>query len=164
MSEEGRPRFDPHRARFELWARDTFDREADAHLDREGTGLVAGLVELWRSVLREGVLDSGGASFTAFSLVLTDGDEADTTDLGVQPFDNRALAKLRRWIHGQPVLDAREGEMLRALATTHAALLPTDGRFPSGWQERSEARRILAEVEEAGGVDEMLERLARLRG
>jgi hypothetical protein len=171
-------RFDPARTRYELWAMDTFDRESDPSVDVRGEGLEAGLAELWRRVLREGVRDDGRATFTSFTLVLTDRDTTGRTDLGVQPSDNRALADARRCLYGEPgpgqerdaprtvepLPEPRERQILSALARAHATLLEDSPRSAAGWQPHSPAARILATVAGACDADDLLARLASLAG
>lgn len=74
---------------------DTFDRDSEPSEERKGTGLLAGLSALWHRVLSEGVLDSGSATFSAFSLHWTCADRRGRIDLPPAPFNNRALAELR---------------------------------------------------------------------
>lgn len=116
---------------WELYAADLFDRESPAQIDARGAGLVDGLVELWRRVLSEGVRDGGDRTFTSFSLHWDGG----STDAGAQPFDNQALARMRRWVFGTPgpfedngpqnrkaVLARENAVLLRAIAEAHARL------------------------------------------
>lgn len=139
-------------AAWALYASDTFDRESPAHVDLRGRGLDDGLRELWRRVLSEGVHDGANKTFTDFSLEY--GDLG--ISVGVQPYDNQAYAKLRRWIYGHPgpfekggagtrpvMLTREHRDLLRALVCAHARLLAR-GESAVGWMADSAAGRIRA--------------------
>jgi hypothetical protein len=69
-----------------------------------------GLALLWEKTLREGVDDTGDATFTRFSFAWGD----HRTDVLVQPFKNEALATLRGWLYGAPVPSGRQRRILDA--------------------------------------------------
>lgn len=75
-----------------LWSHDTFDREAepsrDATFEREEHGFEA----LWRAVLEQGIQGDGQATFTRFSLELSD---RRRVDIPVGPSENPHLVSLR---------------------------------------------------------------------
>src|SRR5688572_30982362 len=108
--------------RWEIWARDTFDRDASARPEADGVDIVAGFAVLWAKTVGEGVLDDGNASYTAFSL--TWGATAgERVDIRVQPFRNGGLGKIRHWF---------DGALCTILAATHARLLDRSARWSGG--------------------------------
>lgn len=156
-------------AAWEVWSLDTFDRDAPAHRDAAGRGLRAGLRELWRRVLTEGLLDSSDRTFTDFHLSC-----GRRVDLGVQPFANRAYARLRGWIYGVPGpyepggAKDRDGwrerertELLDALVLAHERLLVGGGPV-EGFVRGSGPDRIRACVEASADVPALLAALAAL--
>jgi hypothetical protein len=85
---------DDDTAAWQLWHRDTFDRETPASIEDRGTGLSSGLVSLWRRSLHSGVRTDGGATFSYFSLRWPGG----SASVPVPPTGTDAtLAKMRRW-------------------------------------------------------------------
>jgi hypothetical protein len=137
---------------WRVLAKDTFDRHSPTQIDATGHGLANGLRELWRRTLSEGLRDSSDRTFTDFTL-----DTGEWIDLGVQPFRNHELAKLRTWVYGKPgpfepggvaskeELLARENtRLLDALVDAHARLLTHEDRALPGWQADSAAGQIRA--------------------
>jgi hypothetical protein len=137
---------------WRVLAKDTFDRHSPTQIDATGHGLADGLRELWRRTLSEGVHDSSDRTFTDFTL-----DTGEWIDLGVQPFRNHALAKLRTWVYGKPgpfepggaasreeLLARENAHLLDALVATHARLLAREDRALPGWQDDSAAGLIRA--------------------
>jgi hypothetical protein len=116
--------FDPApQAEWEVWYRDTFDRECPPSIDARGRGLVRGLTELWARHLFETVRPGGGRGFSRFHLlwkparaVAIDGDW-------------RGATRLRSWIFGEKEHTRRgyvaEGDarLLSQVAGAHATLL-----------------------------------------
>ena len=107
---------------WEVWYRDTFDRECPPSVDVRGRGLVAGLMELWARHLFETVRPDGGRGFSRFHLrspgrsVEIDGDRAGAT-------------RLRGWVFGSKRTSRKgyvqEGDarLLRQVAVAHAHLV-----------------------------------------
>ncbi|MBA3397744.1 MAG: hypothetical protein H0T89_34285 [Deltaproteobacteria bacterium] len=140
---------------WEIIAGDTFDRESPPTVDARGTGLQAGLRELWRRTLSEGIRDSSSKTFTDFELWC-----GEQVSLGVQPSDNTAYAKLRSWIYGKPgpfepggvadrgeLLACEDAPLLESITRAHERLLALEERGVAGWQAASAAGRIRACVD-----------------
>ena len=144
---------------WQLWHRDTFDRDSPSSLQASGTNIVQGLCELWRYTLTEGILDSGSASFSRFQL--TWGSTASTrVEVIVDPFDNLALLKLRQWAHlmsqNQNGEEEQRDALLMRLAQLHHELLQKSSRWKSAAIDWSaESREILARVEWRGDSQEL---------
>jgi hypothetical protein len=137
---------------WRVLADDTFDRRSPVMVDATGRGLAAGLRELWRRALTEGMRDSSDRTFTDFTL-----DIGEHVDTGMQPFGNAAHAKLRAWIYGTPgpfdpggaadraeILAREDKALLDALVDAHARLLTHEDRVLPGWQAESAAGQIRA--------------------
>lgn len=110
-------------AEWEVWHRDTFDRECPPGVDVRGRGLVEGLTELWARHLFETVRPGGSEGFSRFHLrrepghfVRIEGDRAGAT-------------RLRAWVYGRKeharrgYVAAGDARLLRQIATAHARLL-----------------------------------------
>jgi hypothetical protein len=110
-------------AEWEVWYRDTFDRECPPSVDVRGRGLVEGLTALWAHHLFETVRPGGGEGFSHFHLrweagrfVRIEGDRAGAT-------------RLRAWVYGRKehtrrgYVAAGDARLLRQSATVHALLL-----------------------------------------
>jgi hypothetical protein len=107
---------------WEVWYRDTFDRECPPSVDVRGRGLVAGLTELWARHLFETVRPDGGKGFSRFHLwypersVEIDGDW-------------QGAIRLREWVFGSKRIGRKgyvqEGDarLLRQIAVAHAHLV-----------------------------------------
>lgn len=152
---------------WQLWHRDTFDRDSPLSLQTTGTSIAQGLVELWYYTLKEGLLDNGNASFSHFQLTWGNAP-ATRVDVFVSPFGNRALLKLRRWAQlmtedrdsgeiqiVQTTEEQREALLLR-LAQLHYDLLQKSVRWKASTIDWSiEAREILARVELISDPEEL---------
>ena len=133
---------------WQLWYCDTFDREAAASLEASGSDLVQGLYELWMHTIQEGILDNGNASFSYFQLSL-EGEMPTTIDIGVQPFHNRTLQKLRQWVTSAAPQKQGKHEFVWILAQLHFTLLQTSSRWTARAIDRSaEAQALLARIDE----------------
>lgn len=155
-----------------LHANDTFDRDSPTMVDARGEERIEGLVELWRRVLSEGILDSGIATFTCFSLYWDD----CMTDAGVRTSDNHDLVRMRGWIYGTPGpyepggaadradLLARENALLlRAVAEAHERLLAAGARRVSvGYLEDSPAYKIRKAADTSDSAFDLQVQLATL--
>ena len=112
-------------AEWEVWYRDTFDRECPPRVDVQGQGLTRGLMELWARYLFEeiGVGGSGGSSSFHFR------------------WNNRRInlagsrqgaTRLRKWIFGakdhtyKGYVQEGDAELLKIIACTHAKLIQKD--------------------------------------
>ena len=122
--------------RWRLWAYDYFDRELERSLELEGEGILAGLEELWRKTLEEGVQDDGRPTFTWFDLQLPE----DWARIPRDPFENPELGRIRGW---------REVEgLIPMVAQTHLARLDSGG-----------AEWVLSAARETGSSGDFLRRL-----
>jgi hypothetical protein len=117
----------PGQVQWQVWYRDTFDRECPPRVEVAGLGLKEGLVELWARHLFETVRPDGSTGFSRFTLSLFPGG---IVHLAV---DAPGLARLRAWIFGRRehtrrgyVAAAADRRLLERLAAAHAALLPGD--------------------------------------
>jgi hypothetical protein len=113
-------------AEWEVWYRDTFDRECPPSVDVSGRGLVRGLMELWARHLFETVRPGGGRGFSRFHLrwkpmrsVEIEGDWEGAT-------------RLREWVFGSKAHSRKgyveEGDtgLLEAVSVAHAHLILAD--------------------------------------
>lgn len=152
---------------WQLWYRDTFDRDAPPSLEARGTDIVHGLHALWFSTLKEAILENGSASFSRFHLTWGDAP-AMRVEIVVNPFDNLALLKVRRWVGFAEPSPTREGlptgqhleeqreTVLGRLAQAHYDLLQKSRRWtaPSiDWG--AEARELLERVESISNSEEL---------
>ena len=121
---------------------DTFDRETRHSVEAGGVNILCGLYELWKHTLHESVDDAGKASNSSF--YLTWGEAiATTAGVAVDPLDNPALVKLKRW-----TTNVGEEILLSKLAELHFRFLKKSSR----WTARSldpneESREILMQVD-----------------
>lgn len=150
MLDEADPRIPNTSTVWQLWHSDTFDRDSSPSLQGNGANIVHGLYELWLHTLKEGILDSGSASFSSFHLTWGNTPTA-RVDVAVNPFHNLALLKLRRWVGFTPQTqeseERREAILLR-LAQLHYELLQKSSRWKASAIDWSaEARGLLAHVE-----------------
>lgn len=108
---------------WEVWYRDTFDRECPPSVEARGTGLVGGLTELWARHLFETVRPDGGQGFSRFHLWCEPARSVQIT--GPWP----GATRLRQWVFGEQRHTARgyvgagDGRLLARIAATHASLL-----------------------------------------
>jgi hypothetical protein len=123
-AERSRPDPDPE-AEWEVWYRDTFDRECPPSVDIRGRGLVRGLVELWARHLFETVRPGGGQGFSRFHLRYR---EARISIVGSW----EGATRLREWTFGDKAHTQKgyvaeaDAPLLRQVAVTHAQLLVAD--------------------------------------
>ena len=109
-------------AEWEVWYRDTFDRETPPSVDVRGLGLVKGLTELWARHLFETVRPGGGTGFSRFHLRWQDGYAQIASD-------RTGAARLREWVFGDKEHSRRgyvqEGDarLLARIANAHAHLI-----------------------------------------
>ncbi|MCJ7551144.1 MAG: hypothetical protein MUQ30_15830 [Anaerolineae bacterium] len=111
-------------AEWQVWYEDTFDRECPRQVQAAGTGLAAGLVELWRYHLRETVQADGRRGFSRFNLWWKQAGKS-VTIIG----DWEGMVRLRGWIFG-PQRRAAMGhvgaagpDLLMTVAATHSSLV-----------------------------------------
>ena len=109
-------------AEWEVWYRDTFDRETRPSVDVRGQGLVKGLTELWARHLFETVRPGGGTGFSRFHLRWQDSFAHVTGD-------SAGEIRLREWVFGDKTRSrkgyVREGDarLLAQIAAAHAHLI-----------------------------------------
>ena len=143
---------------WQLWHSDMFDRDAPSTLQASGTNILQGLYELWLYTLNEGILDNGSASFSRFHLTWGS-TPATRVDVTIDPFNNRALLKLRRWAGytsrdqenegrqaGRRLQEQRDAILLR-LAQLHYGLLKKSIRWKaSAIDWGAESKEVLGRV------------------
>jgi hypothetical protein len=107
----------PDSGEWEVWYRDTFDRECPPRLEVRGQGLVEGLVELWARYLFESI-----DGFSQFSLRWK--GQAWIEIAG----DVTGARRLRQWVFGSKEHAERgyvteaDPQVLRVVAAAHATL------------------------------------------
>ena len=150
---------------WQLWYRDSFDRDAPPSLQSSGVNIIQGLYQLWFYTLREGVQDNGSASFSSFQL--TWGNRPSTrVDILIDPFHNVSLLKLRQWakLISQHEEDSETGQLpeeqtdaiLSRLSQRHYDLLQRSHRWKAGAIEWSaEAKELLERVKEMINPEEL---------
>jgi len=111
-------------AEWQVWYEDTFDRECPRQVQAAGTGLAAGLVELWRYHLRETVQADGRRGFSRFNLWWKQAGQS------VNVVGNwEGLVRLRGWIFGSPLrarkdhVGAADPDLLMTVAAIHSSLV-----------------------------------------
>ncbi|HVC96691.1 MAG TPA: hypothetical protein VND64_23640 [Pirellulales bacterium] len=106
---------------WEVWHRDTFDRECPPKCEVSGCGLVGGLLELWSRHLFEAVQTDGEKGFSAFQLW---SENRRTSVEG--PWEG--AVRLRRWVFGNKERSEKgyvaeaDTRLLEAVAIAHAVL------------------------------------------
>jgi hypothetical protein len=106
---------------WEVWYRDMFDPETPPSIDASGTGLVAGLKELWARYLGETVQADGHLGFSRFHLYR---DSGHITVEG--PWEG--AVRLREFVFGSKrsfssgYVNAADQHALSTIAMTHARL------------------------------------------
>ncbi|MBI3468296.1 MAG: hypothetical protein HY000_35275 [Planctomycetes bacterium] len=112
-------------AAWELWYRDSFDRECPPQCELSGCGLVRGLMELWARYLFESIRLDGQKGFSHFHL-WSNNRRIDI----LEKFDDTAgQVRLRRWMFGtkdstkKGYVEEADAALLEKIATAHAALL-----------------------------------------
>jgi hypothetical protein len=109
-------------AEWEVWYRDTFDRECPPSVDVSGRGLVKGLMELWARHLFETVRPGGGKGFSRFH-IRWEGSWAEIDG------DWDGATRLREWVFGTKKHSQRgyvgeaDARLLEEIALTHAILI-----------------------------------------
>lgn len=109
-------------AEWEVWYRDTFDRDCPPSVDVSGRGLAKGLMELWARHLFETVRPSGSKGFSRFH-VRWEGAWAEIDG------DWEGATRLRQWVFGAKQRSQRgyveEGDahLLEKIAVAHAHLI-----------------------------------------
>lgn len=108
---------------WEVWYRDTFDRECPPSVDARGRGLVHGLTELWARHLFEVVRPGGGHGFSRFRLRREPEEPVHIRG------DREGEARIRAWVFGEKeqtdrgYVEAGDARLLSRIAAAHAALL-----------------------------------------
>lgn len=156
-------------AEWEVWYRDTFDRECPPSVDVRGRGLTSGLVELWARHLFETVRPGGAQGFSRFHLRWGEAMFAHVEGSWA------GATRLREWVFGAKAHTRRgyvkEGDagLLEKVAITHARLIvnrqPADQILEAAAdaQDRPDFERRLADLaancsqSESGMVDDALE-------
>jgi len=111
-------------AEWQVWYEDTFDRECPRQVQATGTGLAAGLVELWRYHLRETVQADGRKGFSRFNLWWVQAGKSVNV-IG----DWEGMVRLRGWIFGTQRrartdrVRAAGSDLLMSVAATHSSLV-----------------------------------------
>ncbi|MFN2227109.1 MAG: hypothetical protein ACK2UY_12395 [Anaerolineae bacterium] len=111
--------------KWEVWYRDTFDRDCPPSVDVRGQGLVEGLTELWARHLFEAVRPRGGQGFSRFHLRREPGPPVQIRG------DREGATRLRTWVFGgqehteRSYVEAGDAWLLSQIAAAHAALLGT---------------------------------------
>jgi hypothetical protein len=111
----------PH-AEWEVWYRDTFDRESPPQRDVSGRGLVKGLIELWARYLFETIRPGGRTGFSRFHM-RWEGRYVDIEG------ERGGATRLREWAFGKKEHTTagyvREGDtrLLEQIAVVHAHLI-----------------------------------------
>jgi hypothetical protein len=109
---------------WQVWYRDTFDRECSPGVEAEGVGLAQGLAELWARHLFETVREDGKRGFSRFHLWWQQKGESVRI-----PDDPAGVLRLRQWIFGaqrhttRGYLAAADRRLLEKVALAHARLL-----------------------------------------
>ena len=123
MKRSGQSFCDPApEAEWEVWYRDTFDRECPPSIDVNGRGLGKGLIELWARYLFETVRPGGKKGFSRFHL-RWEGGWADIDGSW------KGATRLRKWVFGEKAYSkkgyVKEGDvgLLEKLAVAHANLI-----------------------------------------
>jgi len=111
-------------AEWQVWYEDMFDRECPRQVQATGTGLAAGLVELWRYHLRETVQADGRRGFSRFNLWWGQAGKSVNV-VG----DWEGMVRLRGWILGTPLrarkdhVGAADPDLLMTVAAIHSSLV-----------------------------------------
>jgi len=115
----------PGEVEWEVWYRDTFDRECPPRVEARGWGLVQGLMELWARHLFETVRPGGGQGFSRFHLRWEPAQFVQIRG------DREGATRLRAWVFGEQehtergYVGAGDGRLLSQIAAAHAGLLGT---------------------------------------
>ena len=145
------------KAAWEVWYRDTFDRETRPSVEVRGEGLIEGLTELWARHLFETVRPGGGEGFSRFHL-RWEGSSAQITG------DQAGAARLRAWVFGSQRHTTRgyraaaDVRLLDQLAGTHALLIAAGSSSDqilasaAAALDRADLKRRLAALREGAGT------------
>jgi hypothetical protein len=112
-------------AEWQVWYRDTFDRECPPGVDVSGRGLVRGLMELWARNLFETVRPGGSKGFSRFHLWW----EGTHTDI---EGNWEGAVRLREWVFGtkkhshKGYIEEGDARLLEKIAVIHANLALAD--------------------------------------
>jgi hypothetical protein len=107
---------------WQVWYRDTFDRECPPSVDVSGRGLVRGLMELWARHLFETVCTDGSQGFSHFHL-RWDGMHTDVRGSW------EGAVCLREWVFGgkkhgyKGYIEEGDARLLEKVAVVHANLV-----------------------------------------
>ena len=110
--------------KWELWYQDVFDRETPRQVEKSGSGLVAGLMELWLHHLGEAIIADGRVGCSRFNLWL----KRDRISIRIMG-EGEGLVKLREWIFsehessGHRLRQGADHELLQAIVEIHNRLL-----------------------------------------
>lgn len=119
---EGSLRDPAPEAEWQVWYRDTFDRECPPSVDVSGRGLVRGLMELWARYLFETVRPDGSRGFSRFHLRW----EGMRTDI---QGSWEGAVRLREWVFGTKEhsykghIEEGDARLLEKVAVVHANLV-----------------------------------------
>jgi hypothetical protein len=109
-------------AEWEVWYRDTFDRECPPSVDVSGRGLVKGLMELWARHLFETVRPGGGRGFSRFHLCWKQ------TRIDIDG-SWKGATRLREWVFGakehgyRGYVEEGDTHLLERIAVIHVNLI-----------------------------------------
>jgi hypothetical protein len=112
-------------AEWEVWYRDTFDRECPPSVDVSGRGLAKGLMELWARHLFETVRPGGSKGFSRFH-IRWEGSWAEIKG------DWEGATRLREWVFGakersrKGYVEEGDARLLEKIAIAHANLISAD--------------------------------------
>lgn len=144
---------------WQLWYRDTFDRETPVSIEKSGTGILDGLYALWWHTLVEGITEAGLVSFSAFWLTWGEGDDFNTVKIDVEASSNKALIKLRHRADIHPSTGFSQDEknpLVMKAARRHYELLQVNIRSSERRRDSSlEARDVLKIVDSLQDMDKL---------
>jgi len=109
-------------AEWQVWYRDTFDRECPPRVEASGRNIVQGLVELWAHFLFETVRPDGRQGFSRFHLWW------QHTQISIKG-DWEGATRLRAWVFGtqehstKGYIKAGNVRLLEKVARAHAQLI-----------------------------------------
>ena len=107
-------------AEWQVWYQDMFDRETPRQVVAKGTGLAAGLTELWRRHLHEAVQPNGSLGFSRYNLWWKQASRSASV-VG----DSAGLVQIREWALSRARRN-QEGsgeDVLSAVAGVHSHLM-----------------------------------------
>lgn len=170
---------------WDLYYRDTFDRDCPPMVTKKGMGLAQALFYLWQYTLTEGIVQDGRRSFSGFSLDFAPAIEqlecARWLDLrsfynSIDTFGSqKGLAHFRSYVYGErEQIQKRETyikggkQVLEAAAVYHRSLLSAppdkeDSKNPPDENKRTitgTSKIILSLAEQSSSQDHFLKSLA----